>query len=53
MKGITQVVLPIAGLDYAGHDCRGMSEYDLLCLDYGARGEPAAVVWPFSDSSLP
>src|SRR5262249_37298946 len=27
-------LLPIAGLDTAGHDCREMEEYDLLCLNY-------------------
>lgn len=40
-------VLPIAGLDTAGHNCRDMGEIDLLCLDYNAGGEPAVVAWEF------
>ena len=44
-------LLPIAGLDTAGHDCRGMSEYDLLCLDYDAGREPTVVTWDFHASS--
>lgn len=40
-------VLPIAGLDTAGHNCRDMNEIDLLCLDYNAEGEPAVVTWGF------
>jgi hypothetical protein len=43
-------LLPIAGLDYAGHDCRGMDEFDLLCLHYGRKKEPAVVTWPFDSS---
>jgi hypothetical protein len=39
--------LPIAGLDTAGHNCRDMDEFDLLCLDYNAGGEPAVVAWEF------
>jgi hypothetical protein len=40
-------VIPIAGLDTAGHNCRDMDEIDLLCLDYNAGGEPAVVAWQF------
>jgi hypothetical protein len=40
-------VLPIAGLDTAGHSCRDMDEIDLLCLDYNAGGEPPVVAWEF------
>jgi hypothetical protein len=40
-------LLPFAGLDTAGHYCRGMDEYDLLCLDHDAGDEPAVVTWDF------
>jgi hypothetical protein len=40
-------LLPFAGLDTAGHDCREMEEYDLLCLDYSLAGEPSVVAWQF------
>jgi hypothetical protein len=40
-------VLPIGGLDTAGHNCRDMDEIDLLCLDYNAVGEPTVVAWEF------
>lgn len=43
-------LLPIAGLDYAGHDCRGMEEFDLLCLHYADAPDPAVVTWPFDTS---
>ena len=43
-------LLPFAGLDTAGHDCRGMDDYDLLCLDYDAADEPAVVTWDFHGS---
>jgi len=44
-------LLPIAGLDYAGHNCRGMEEFDLLCLHYQKRRkEPSVVTWPFETS---
>ena len=43
-------LLPFAGLDTAGHDCRAMDEYDLLCLDYDAGDEPAVVAWDFHES---
>jgi hypothetical protein len=40
--------LPIAGLDTAGHSCRDIDEFDLLCLDYSAGGvEPAVITWAF------
>ena len=43
-------LVPIAGLDTAGHDCRGMDEYDLLCLDYRAGDQPAVITWAFHES---
>jgi hypothetical protein len=43
-------LLPFAGLDTAGHDCRAMNEYDLLCFDYDAEDEPAVVTWDFHES---
>jgi hypothetical protein len=44
-------LLPIAGLDTAGHDCRLMTEYDLLCLDYDTEGEePSVVIFDFHES---
>jgi hypothetical protein len=43
-------LFPIAGLDYAGHDCRGMEEFDLLCFHYGRKTEPAVVTWPWDSS---
>ena len=44
-------LVPIAGLDYAGHDCRGMDEFDLLCLHYSQKAAPFVVTWPFDGSS--
>lgn len=43
-------LLPIAGLDMNGHDCRAMDEYDLLCLDFTRDGEPPVVAWQFDGS---
>src|SRR5262249_55805296 len=48
-------LVPIAGLDTAGHDCRGMDEYDLLCLDYDRQREDpksalSVVTWDFHAS---
>lgn len=43
-------LLPFAGLDTAGHDCRGMSEYDLLCFDFDASDDPTVVTWDFHES---
>ncbi|MBI1891265.1 MAG: SMI1/KNR4 family protein [Burkholderiales bacterium] len=43
MEGFT--LLPIAGLDTAGQNCRDMDEMSLLCLDYSAEGEPPVVTW--------
>lgn len=40
-------VVPIAGLDTAGHNCRVMDNYDLLCLDYESQDEPSVVAWDF------
>lgn len=39
--------LPIAGLDTAGHNCREMDEFNLLCLDFSTGGEPTVVTWEF------
>jgi hypothetical protein len=36
-------VLPIAGLDTGGHNCRDMDKIDLLCLDYNGGGEPTVI----------
>jgi hypothetical protein len=45
------ILLPIAGLDTAGHDCRLMAEYDLLCLHYEEEGEePSVVIFDFHES---
>ena len=43
-------LVPIAGLDTAGHNCRLMDSYDLLCLDYRREGEPSVVAWDFEQS---
>jgi hypothetical protein len=43
-------LLPIAGLDTAGHDCRGMDEINLLCLDYSRPGPPSVAAWQFDGS---
>jgi hypothetical protein len=43
-------VVPIAGLDMAGHNCRVMDDYDLLCFDYDGDGEPPVVAWDFESS---
>jgi hypothetical protein len=46
-------LVPIAGLDTAGHNCRVMAEYDLLCLRYDEdeeEGEPAVVLFDFHES---
>jgi hypothetical protein len=40
--------LPIAGLDTAGHNCRDMDEFNLLCLDYTGGGDPTVVAWEFA-----
>lgn len=47
--------LPIAGLDTAGHNCREMDEFNLLCLDYTDGGEPTVVTWeqPGFDPVIP
>jgi hypothetical protein len=43
-------LVPIAGLDMAGHNCRVMDDYDLLCLDYESEDEPHVVAWDFEAS---
>jgi hypothetical protein len=44
-------LLPIAGLDTAGSDCRLMVEYDLLCLNYEEEDEePSVVIFDFHES---
>jgi hypothetical protein len=43
-------LLPFAGLDTAGHDCRAMDDYDLLCFDYDGGDEPPVVAWDFHGS---
>jgi SMI1-KNR4 cell-wall len=45
-------LLPIAGLDTCGHNCRDMDEMNLLCLDYSVDGEPFVVVWESSFDSV-
>jgi hypothetical protein len=40
-------LVPIAGLDMAGHNCRVMDDYDLLCFDYESDDEPSVVAWDF------
>ncbi|QDT99270.1 SMI1/KNR4 family protein [Gimesia aquarii] len=45
------VLVPIAVIDTAGGlNARGMSEMDLLCLDYHNPGEPSVVTWNFEMS---
>lgn len=45
------VLVPIAVIDTAGGlNARGMSEMDLLCLDYRNPGEPSVVTWNFEMS---
>jgi len=44
-------LLPIAGIDTVGNDCREMEGFDLLCLHYAKRRkEPYVVTWPFRSS---
>lgn len=46
-------LVPIAGLDTAGHNCRLMAEYDLLCLQYDEdeeEDEPVVVAFDFHAS---
>jgi SMI1 / KNR4 family (SUKH-1) len=35
---------------FAGLECDGAQEYDLLCLDYRSSDEPTVVVWRFDGS---
>jgi hypothetical protein len=46
-------LLPIAGLDTAGHNCRDMDEFNLLCLDYNDGGEPVVVAWEGFEPEAP
>lgn len=43
-------LVPIAALDTAGHDARGMHEFDLLCFDFEQEPEPSVVTWSFEMS---
>lgn len=44
-------LLPIAGLDTAGHDCRTRETFDLLCLDLDDAEQAAVVAWCYEESS--
>ena len=40
-------LVPFAALDHAGHDPRGMTEFDLLCFDVTDDGNMPIVSWSF------
>jgi hypothetical protein len=47
-------LIPFAGIDTVGHDCKGMSEMDLLCFYYNNNEdsqEPEIVTWSYHKSS--
>lgn len=43
-------LLPIAGLDTAGHDCRTIETFDLLCLDLDEPDLAPLVTWCYEES---
>lgn len=43
-------LIPFAGIDTAGHDCRDMAEFDLLCFNYDRSNAPSVVAWSFHES---
>jgi hypothetical protein len=42
---LAPTLLPFAGLDTAGHDCRSMARFDLLCFDFQNPTAPSIVTW--------
>lgn len=52
LREVEGEILPIAGLDHCGLNCRGMVEFNLLCLDFHVPGEPTVVVFDFERAEI-
>ncbi len=52
LREVEDALVPIAGLDHGGLNCRGMYEFDLLCLNFHGSGEPTVVVFNFERAEI-
>lgn len=52
LREVEDEILPIAGLNHWGWNCREMSEFNLLCLNFYVPGEPTVVVFDFLGAEI-